>query len=432
MGWLRRMLAPTVSGLPAAFWWLWIGTLVNRVGAFVLPFLAFYLTDELDLTPAFVGLVLGTFGFGSIVATLLGGVLSDRLGRRPVLLISQLSTAAVLVALGLTTAPMAVLVLCGVLGLTSNTARPAFSAMMTDIVAPDDRVRAFSLNYWAINLGFAIAPVLGGLLSRSGYLSLFLVDAATTLVFAMLVFLRVPESHPDLGGPRSTTAGSMADVLRDRVFLSFVLLTFGFAVVFMQHLSTLPVQMDDDGLSPAQYGTIIALNGAMIVLVTVPLTRWLQRYPRSRVLATSSLFLGLGFGSTMWASTPTEYAATVVVWTVGEVIGAAVAPAIVADLSPRALRGRYQGAFGFSFAAAAMVAPLLGGAVYDRLGGQVLWTGCAVLCFVTAAGHLAVAPDRTRRLAQLRAVEGAVTHLPSDAIPVPVAGTADEADEAVR
>ena len=79
-----------------------------------------------------------------------------------------------------------------------------------------------------------------------------------------------------------------------------------------------------------------------------------------------------------------------------------------------------------------MVAPLVGGAVYDRLGGAVLWTGCAVLCFATAAGHLAIGPARARRLLQLRAAEGAAQHLPSDAIPVPVAGTRDEADEAVR
>jgi len=439
VGWLRRWLAPTVSGLPAAFWWLWAGTLVNRAGAFVLPFLAFYLTDELDLTPAFVGLVLGTFGFGSIIASLLGGVLADRFGRRPVLLGAQLATTATLIALGFTTTPAAVLVLVGLLGLASNTSRPAFSAMTTDIVPAEDRVRAFSLNYWAINLGFAIAPVLGGLLARSGYRGLFLVDAATTLVFAVLVFLRVPESHPTLaaGATRATAesraaTGSMADVLHDRAFLSFVLLTFCFAVVFMQHLSTLPVQMDDDGLSPAQYGTIIALNGALIVLVTVPLTRWLQRYPRSRVLAVSAVFVGLGFGSTMWASTPEQYAATVVVWTIGEVIGAAVGPAVVADLSPAALRGRYQGVFGFSFAAASLVAPLAGGAVYDKLGGPTLWTACAVLSFVAGAGQLAIGPARGRRLAQLRALGSATDHTPSDAIPVPVARTQGEADEAVR
>jgi len=403
--WLRGVLAPTVSDLPSTFWWLWAGTLVNRAGAFVLPFLAFYLTDELDLTPTFVGLVLGAFGLGSTVAALVGGVLADRLGRRPVLLGSQVSTAATLVALGLTTGSVPVLVLVGLLGLTSNTSRPAFSAMMTDIVPPEDRVRAFSLNYWAINLGFAIAPVLGGVLASSGYLTLFLVDAATTLVFAVLVFLRVPESRPEVLVAEGEQPGSMADVLRDRVFLTYVLLTFCFAVVFMQHLSSLPVQMGDDGLSPSQYGTVIALNGALIVLVTVPLTRWLQMYPRSRVLAISSVFVGLGFGATAWAASVPAYAATVAIWTVGEVIGAAVGPSVVADLAPAALRGRYQGVFGFSFATASLVAPLAGGAVYQHLGGTVLWVGCAVLSFVTGAVHLAVGPARGRRLRELRTAE---------------------------
>jgi MFS family permease len=413
---LQRLLGPTLSGLPSTFWWLWTGTLVNRAGAFVLPFLAFYLTDELDLTPSFVGLVLGAFGLGSTIAALVGGVLSDRLGRRPVLLASQLSTAVVLVVLGLTTASAAVLVLVALLGLASNTARPAFSAMMTDIVPPEDRVRAFSLNYWAINLGFAIAPLLGGLLASSGYFTLFLVDACTTLVFAVLVFLKVPESRPEVVVAEGERPGSMTDVLRDRVFLAFVLLTFCFAVVFMQHLSSLPVQMDDDGLSPSQYGGIIALNGALIVFVTVPLTRALQAYPRSRVLAVSSLFVGLGFGATAWASSVPAYAATVVVWTVGEVIGAAVGPSVVADLAPVRLRGRYQGVFGFSFATASLVAPLAGGWTYQHLGGTTLWLACAVLSIGAGAGHLAVGPARGRRLRELRAAEVEAQRMLADVV----------------
>lgn len=405
MGRLRGAFVTTVSGLPPAFWWLWVGTLVNRAGAFVLPFLAFYLTDELELSPSFVGLVLGSFGFGSVVAALGGGDLADRFGRRPVLLGSQVATAVNLVALGLTTERMPVLVLVALLGLTSNTSRPAFAAMTADIVPPADRVRAFSLNYWAINLGFAIAPALAGLLATSGYLALFLVDAGTTLVFAVLIFLRVPESRPEVHRTGGQAAGSITDVLRDRVFLSFVALVFGFAVVFMQHLSSLPVQMGDDGLQPSQYGAVIALNGALIVLVTVPLTRWLQRFPTSRVLATSGVFVGLGFGATTWASTPVEYAGTVAVWTVGEVIGAAIGPAVVANLSPAALRGRYQGVFGFSFALAAMVAPLAGGWTYEHLGGATLWGACAVVSFATVIGHLVIGPARERRLAELRALD---------------------------
>lgn len=432
MRWLSRVLRPTLSGLPATFWWLWVGTLVNRAGAFVLPFLAFYLTDELDLTPSFVGLVLGGFGLGSVVASLIGGELSDRLGRRPVLLGSQLSTVVTLVALGVTTSHAGVLVLVSLLGLASNTARPAFSAMMTDIVPPEDRVRAFSLNYWAINLGFAIAPALGGLLARSGYLTLFLADAATTLVFAVLVFLRVPESRPEVAVAEGERPGSMVDVLQDRAFLVVVGLTFLFALVFMQHLSSLPVQMGDDGLSPSQYGAVLALNGLLIVLVTVPLTHRLQAFPSSRVLAVSSVFVAIGFGATAWASSVPAYAATVAVWTVGEVIGAATGPAVIAGLAPAAMRGRYQGVFGFSFAAASLAAPLLGGTVYQHLGATALWVGCGVVSLGAAFAHLAAGPARERRMTALRAVEGRSAPQATDAVPVPAPADGIEADEAVR
>ena len=251
-------------------------------------------------------------------------------------------------------------------------------------------------------------------------------------MFAVLVYLKVPESRPEVVVVAGERPGSMADVLRDKVFLSFVLLTTCFAVVFMQHLSSLPVQMDDDGLSPAQYGAVIALNGALIVLVTVPLSRWLQAYPTARVLAISSVFIGLGFGATAWATSVTAYAATVAVWTVGEVIGAAVGPAVVANLSPTALRGRYQGVFGFSFAIASLIAPLAGGWTYQHLGGTALWMGCLVLSLGAAVAHLAVGPARERRVLELRAVEDQVAHRPTDAVPVPAPASREEADEAVR
>jgi MFS family permease len=428
---IGRAVRETVGGLPTAFWWLWSGNLVSRAGSFVLPFLAFYLTHELGYSPSFAGLVLGAFGLGSAGASLLGGVLADRLGRRPVLFGSQVATALTLLVLAHAEGRGALLVLATLLGLANNMSRPAYSAMMVDIVPPADRVRAFSLNYWSVNLGFAVAAVLAGLLAGSGYQTLFLVDAATTLGFALLVFLRVPESRPEPTARTDSGAGSLRDVLGDRVFMAFTLLTFGFALIFTQHMSTLPIQMGDDGLSPSRYGAVIGLNGLLIVLVTVPLTRVLQRYPRSRVLAVASVLTGLGFAATAWAHSPGGYAATVVVWTVGEVVGAAVGPAVVADLSPAAMRGRYQGMFSLSFSVAALVGPPLGGAVYSSLGGTALWAACGVLGLATGAGHLAIAPARRARLAQLRRQTGQPGHEPTAAVPVPVPRTLDEADEAV-
>ena len=422
---LRRSFRDTVSGLPAQFWWLWTGTLVNRAGAFVLPFLAIYLTRSLDYSTAFAGLVLGGVGLGAVVASLVAGVLADRVGRRPVLLWSQVATTLTLTVMAFWTEAAAVLGLAVLLGLFSNATRPAYSAMLADVVPPADRARAFSLQYWCVNLGFATAAIVGGLLASTGYRTLFLADAATTLVFAVLIYVKVPESHPGLrvGAERHDLGpgGSLLDVLRDRIFAVYMALTFCFALVFMQHMSTLPVQMVDDGLDPSQYGVVISLNAVLIVFVTVPLTRWVARFPTARVLAVAALFVGAGFASTAWASTMTTYALTVIVWTIGELIASSLGPAVVADLSPESMRGRYQGCFTLTFSVAALVAPVGGGWVYDHLGQTTLWLACGAVSLAAAVGHLAAGPARERRLATVRTpTSPTVEQLPpAERVPVP-------------
>ncbi|MGN6334266.1 MAG: MDR family MFS transporter [Motilibacteraceae bacterium] len=411
---LQRALRDTVGGLPPVYWWLWTGTLVNRIGAFVVPFLAIYLTGGLHRSVSYAGLVLALLGLGGTAASLAGGALADRVGRRPTLLGAQLGTAVSLVGLGLVHGDVAVAGWALLYGFFSNATRPAFSATMTDVVAPQDRVRAFSLNYWAINLGFAIAPVLAGFLAQVSYLLLFLGDALTTLVLAAIVFLRVPETHPHL--PRRTAtpdapaaaaaqpAGSFLDAVRDPVFMAFTGLAFLLALVFMQHLSTLPVAMAADGLTPAQYGTAVAVNGLLIVLLTVPATAWLTRFARSRVLAVAAVLVGGGFALTAVADSWGAYAGTVVVWTLGEILNAPVSSAVVADLAPSHARGRYQGVYSFAWGAASFLAPLLGSWVYDAAGGATLWVACGLLGVLAGVGQLLVAPARGRRLSALRAL----------------------------
>jgi MFS family permease len=408
---LQRALRDTVGGLPPVYWWLWTGTLVNRIGAFVVPFLAIYLTGGLHRSVSYAGLVLALLGLGGTAASLAGGMLADRIGRRPTLLGAQLGTAVSLVGLGLVHGDVAVAGWALLYGFFSNATRPAFSATMTDVVAPEDRVRAFSLNYWAINLGFAIAPVLAGFLAQVSYLLLFLGDALTTLVLAAIVFLRVPETHPHLperGGsgaaPDRAPAGSFLDAVRDPVFMAFTGLAFLLALVFMQHLSTLPVAMAADGLTPAQYGTAVAVNGLLIVLLTVPATAWLTRFARSRVLAVAAVLVGGGFALTAVANSWGAYAGTVVVWTLGEILNAPVSSAVVADLAPSHARGRYQGVYSFAWGAASFLAPLLGSFAYDTVGGTALWVACGLLGVLAGAGQLLVAPARGRRLSTLRAL----------------------------
>jgi MFS family permease len=406
-GWIRD----TAGGLPAAFWYLWTGTLVNRLGTFVSPFLAIYLTTQRGFSAAQAGLVLGIYGAGAAAGVLLGGVLADRWGRRRTLVTAQVSAAATMLTMGFVRDRYAILGVALLLGLATEMARPAFSAMMVDIVPERDRLRAFTLNYWAINLGFACSAVLAGLAAQADYLLLFVIDAATTLVTASIVFTKVRETHPLRAARPSPVRGTpgvagpgLRAVFADRVFLGFVGLNLLLALLFMQHISTLPIAMGKDGLSPATYGSVIALNGVLIVAGQLFVPRLVGGRNRSRVLALAAVVTGLGFGLTATADHALLYALTVLVWTMGEMLNTPSNSTLIAELSPAEMRGRYQGVFSLSWSAASFAAPIAGGFLQEHAGNTALWLSCAGVGLVVAAGHLVSGPARERRVAQLRAV----------------------------
>ncbi|MCQ8769072.1 MDR family MFS transporter [Streptomyces telluris] len=387
---VRRAAKESVSGLPRAFWWLWASTLVNRLGAFVSIFLAMFLTADQGHSASFAGLVGALLGLGSVISSIGAGVMTDRLGRRPTLLIAQASTAVSVAVLGFMTDPVAISVVAFVVGMASNASRPAVQAMMADIVAPEDRVRAFALNYWAINLGFAISSVAAGFVAEYSYLIGFLGEAVMTLACAILVFVKLPESRPDAdaaAGKGDEPTVSMGTVLRDGRYMAVVGLSFLLAVVFLQSQVALPVAMADGGFSTKDYGMAIAVNGVLIVAVQIPVTRFLEHRDPRLLLVLAALLGGYGFGLTAFAGSLAVYMLTVCVWTLAEIINSPIQMGLVARLSPTHGRGRYQGMYTLSWAAASLVAPVAGGTVIDRFGADALWAGCAVVGTVTAVGY---------------------------------------------
>jgi MFS family permease len=393
--------------MPRQFWFLWTGTLVNRLGAFVVIYLAIYLTQSLHFSQSEAGLVLGAYGVGGAVGTMTGGVLADRWGRRPTLLTAQLGAAAVMLTMGFAEGFWQLIIGALVLGVFTEGMRPAFQAMMIDVVPERDRVRAFSLNYWAINLGFASAAILAGFAAQFDYLLLFAVDAATTLATFGITLIFLAETRPaGTGQPapgRPARGGpGLGTVFRDRVFVIFLILNFFVVLLIMQHMSTLPISMSADGLSPATFGWVIAVNGLMIVAGQLFVPKLIDGRDRSRVLALATLIIGVGFGLNAFAGTAALYALSVVIWTLGEMLQSPSNSALIAELSPAALRGRYQGVNSLSWSAGSALAPIVGGFVQQHGGSTVLWLGCAAVGVVVAAGQIASGPARERRVAHLR------------------------------
>lgn len=420
MATLRRAARESVSGLPREFWWLWTSTLVNRLGAFVATFMALYLTLDRGYSATYAGLVATLHGLGGVISSLGAGVMTDRLGRRPTMLIAQSSTALSVAVLGFMEHPVAIAAVAFVVGAASNASRPAVQAMLADLVPPEDRLRAFSLNYWAINLGFAISSAGAGFLAEYSYRAGFLAEAAMTLACAVLIFVKIPESRPEQAPETAGKAAAgpevgLGAVLRDGRFMGVVGLSFLISLIFQQGYVGLPVAMGADGFTSADFGTAIAVNGVLIVALQIPLTRYIEhRDPRS-LLVLSALLAGYGFGLTAFAGSVAVYALTVCVWTVGEMINAPTQTGLVVRLSPVHGRGRYQGVYTMSWSVAALVAPLLSGWVIDRFGAPWLWGMCAVLGTLAALGSwllMRALPEEDTTVAEVVAGEIAVSRAP--------------------
>ena len=398
---LRSALRTRVGGLPPTYWRLWTGTLVNRVGTFVEPFLALYLTTARGLTIPAAGGILAAYGVGCLFAAPLGGTLADRVGRRATMTASLCASGALVVALAVARDPLLIALAGLLLGVLGDAYRPASQAAVADIVPIAERRRASGLLFWAVNLGFAIAAVGGGLLAEAGYWLLFGLDAVTCLAFGAIVWLTVPETRPAAAAAAARAGGSgYGAVLRDRLMVAYVLAVLAESVVLFQIFSVLPLSMRGDGLATATYGAVIALNGVLIVLVHPLLSPYLLRRPPSLVLAAGTLIVTAGSALAAAADGTAAWAGVVAVITLGEIFVAAVAVGVVAEIAPPALRGRYQGALGFAFSAAVAITPLAGTQLLGARGdSSAPWLAGACLGLATAGAFLALGPALHRRRA---------------------------------
>lgn len=400
------MLKPYLA-LPRAIHVLCVGTFINRAGMFLIPFLTLYLTSSLGLGGAFATQAMGVYGFGGLVASLVGGHLADRIGRRTVMLVSLLGAASILLFFGRLTSPGAILAAVLAFSFLGEMYRPAASAMIADLSTPEQRPAAFSLMYVTINLGMTVSPIVGGFIAQRSYHWLFWGDALTSAAYAAILLVAVRETLParhagtraagdvatGAAPPPHPPIGAVARrILGHGSFLLFCLATLLVSITYMQSHTTLPLYMQGLGLSPQQYGLVVSVNAFMVVCVQIPLTTLTGRLPREVMLVVSSLFTAVGFGLTGLANTPLLLAGTVVVWTVGELLQAPYLSTVVADLAPADLRGTYMGMLTLSFASALMVGAPLGGAVLERYGPGALWLAAAGIAVAGAALYAALAP----------------------------------------
>lgn len=369
--------------LPRSYWILFSGTLINRFGHFVIPFLALYLKRE-GHEAWVTGASLAAYGAGGLLANLLGGWCADRMGRKPTILFSCVSAALSMLALSQVHAAASIVALSGVVGLASAMYFPAASALLADLIPVELRLRAFSCQRLAVNFGFALGMMTAGAMAAHSFLWLFVIDAGTTALLGLLVHFGVPA-----GRKASTANAGWGVALRamrsNSAFLRAVFASFCIAMVFWQLSSTwgLHVTMAG-GHDEKTYGWLMALNGLMIITLELPLTSFTRRFAAPRMMAVGYLLVGAGIGLSAFGGSMPLLVAVMVLLTFGEMMSLPVAHGFVASLAPDDMRGRFMGVFGVSWSAATMIGPAAGLALFE-FSPALLWLGCFGLGALAAA-----------------------------------------------
>ncbi len=364
------------SGIPHNIWFLSFITLVNRCGAMVIAFIMLYLKGHLHFSIQEAGYVMGCFGAGALVGSYGGGRLTDRWGYYWVQIWSLALNGVALLLMMLVRDFWWMCGMVFTMSLISEAFRPANSVAINLHCTPETRTRSVSLYRMAANIGWAVAPVVGGLLVAFGWHWLFWVDGLTCIVAALLVYRLLPPAAAPKPAVEEAAPTSDISPYRDRPFLWFIFLTVLNAIVFMQFLWTVPVFFKDAyGWSERQIGFMAALNGIIVFMVEMPLIYRIERHRSPLYFVRIGLILyALAY---LAFQVPPGGIWSALLYTVaisfGEIFVMPFSSNHVYGSMGASRQGQYVALYTMAYSVANIIAPLLGTQVIAAWGYSSLW-----------------------------------------------------------
>ena len=382
---------------PRDFWMMIVVNFVDRLGGSLLfPFFALYITKRFDVGMTEVGGLFAIFFVSSFIGAFPGGALTDRFGRKGIIIFSLIATSLSTLLMGFVDEFQFFLLVAFISGIFTDVGGPAYEAVFMDVLPEEKRASGFGIRRVAFNLAIVIGPVIGGFVAARSYLALFILDAIISALVALLVFRLIPETKPAApeGKVQESTAETFAGylrVLRDGKFIAFTLVCLLTWLVYMNMNTTFGVYLrDQHGIPESGYGWLISINAAMVVLLQFPITRRIEKNPPMLMMALGAAFIAsglflFGFVGTFWL-----FAVAVAILTIGEMVTIPIANATVANFAPEEMRGRYNFVYGNSWGISFAVGPYLAGLILDNYNPNLLWYACGVIGMIAVLGFLAL------------------------------------------
>ena len=394
---------------PGSFRVLVLATFIDRLGGFLLfPFFALYITERFNVGLIPVGVLFGIVSAGSILGSMIGGALADKMGRKLLIIFGLVVSGIGSVFMGIVNELSAFYILAAILGVLGDFGGPARQAMVVDLLSSDKQAEGFGILRVAVNLSAVIGPILGGAIVAQSYLFLFIADAVSSIITAIIVFIVIPETKPEKkeDTPQVSVMKTLIgykEVLKDFQYVAFLSVSAITVVVYMQLNSTLSVFLRDvHGFAPWKFGFLLATNAILVVVFQFWITRKVSKYAPMKVMAAGTLLYMVGFGMYGFISSEFLFFVAMIIITIGEMIEMPIGQSVAAHFAPEDKRGRYMAFFGFHWAIPNLFAVLLAAIVNNTIGPNWVWYFAGILSFMAAVGFWLLNSVTKKRFAKIK------------------------------
>ena len=387
-------LSNTFNEFPSRFWTVVGVMFIDRVGGTMLfPFFSLYITEKFSVGMAQAGVILGFFSLFGMMGSMIGGALTDKLGRRNLIIFGLVFSALSTLALGLVNEFWMLYPLAVLTGLLSDMAHPAHQAMIADILPEKQRAEGFGILRVVANISWIIGPTIGGLIANRSYLYLFIIDAVISCIVAGLFYLFISETKPKATAETESqsvlqTFAGYGVVLKDLAYMAFILACMLMLMAYQQMYSTLSVFLrDNHGVTPQSYGFLMSSSAITVIIFQFWVTRRIKHRPPFLMMAFGSIFYMVGFGLFGFVAAYWLFVLNIVIVTIGEMIIMPTSQALAANFAPEDMRGRYMAVFGTTWGVPAIFGPGLAGLVLDNMNPNLVWYIAGLLCAIAAFAY---------------------------------------------
>ena len=379
---------------PRLFWVIVGVRFVDGIGGTLLfPFFALYITQKFNVGMTQAGILLGISSLFGLVGSMFGGALTDKFGRKQLILFGLVFSAISTLGFGLVNDLSILYPLVIVVGLLSSVSHPAHEAMIADILPEKKRQEGFGILRVVANFSWIIGPTIGGFLANINFFYLFVIDAIISCIVAVIIYRTVPETKPEPHAHEKSesflqTVTGYRFVLRDTAFVSFIIANIIMLIVYQQMYGTLSVYLrDNHGINPQGYGFLMSTSAITVILFQFWLTRKIKHQPPFLMMAFGTVFYVIGFTLFGLVTTFILFALNIVIITIGEMIVVPTSQALVAGFAPEEMRGRYMAVSGLSWAIPSTIGPAAAGYILDNYNPNLLWYIGGILCGLSVLAY---------------------------------------------